>query len=1694
MKSTRRMKSSGLMPTRSNRHRGAENPARRGSTLMIVLALLALLSLLGVVFFTISAQEESSARYFMAEDPTEENLSPDVLWDWALEQLTVGPRPEYRNSALWGRRYAMTTTALGTDVQPHSGQGVRLMLNVGNVAVVDQDFNGGADGDQSLLSFADSPVAWGGQVNNTPIANGNRPSADVDYTYPDINNLFLAYKGYTLDSSNNPVLVIIPSFHRPQYLRTTPGNANGATLAQQIPTDWYQNTVSDMDGTGSYMGTGRRLLRPHPDHIATFNSATATAERRFIVTNAEAASLNVDSPFPFVPSMTGGTMGVWTNSATPATYELDVDNDGDGIKEGVWLDLDFPVQERGDGKLFVPLFSFTVYSADGLFNLNTHGNIDPLTTLSANPFGGGAAISQSNQGISPAEVNPQWGLTAGRLGTDLAAPAAEVFQQHEYFFGHAPSPGSTAGAIEAANMEWWFLLMGRPQFKNSGMQRDISDLFPGRYGELDRLYNGVATRKMGDFPWPGFAQRDDNANLLMGQYNLPFITAIGPDLRPGVAGTDDDGNGTTDDASEIGWPGSDDAFPSPYGSPMSFGGWGDYVNRTAGQVGKNVVLSHSNVANEINNPSRWLQYTNYDKGGIPLATQVPWGRPSTQNGQLMITDTNLPSGLFYDTTEMIHTPGQLRPGIDDVFGADEMAFLHLSETTLDETATTSRLQKLAPFNFSQDNNARATAIRKLFSTQSADRKQYGFQRLPISGAPLDRGMRTWEFSSAGTQNGTTLFRFPPDFGGGSIATHDFHPSNVDGDPANVGSSAYPFRPALQHLIEMLHGSATGAGAQRKLNVNRLITRTDLGSLTYDQQVLHYRPLTDHVTDVALTTVPAAQPANPYPRAFANTTVGRGDQEWWARRDRQQMCRDIYVLLYLLSCGDDTLDPTTLSNADAFGSRALYSEDQLQEMAQFAVNVVDALDRDNVITLFEYDTDLSNGWGMNDTPFNTSDDSQPADRAVVYGVEHQQLTFSEVLQLRTQAAGSNDNKTLYDDIDEFNYLFIELRNASPVDVPLSIGNFTAPGNSDKGIWRIRYKATDSMGNPVVGDYQTTGLTFLSGSGTVRGGGLYSIGTRDGNNQYMGIERPSDFRVDHDGDGDFDLIVPNVPDANPYTTASDPSTAQFAPKVDLDLRHDRDRTKRDVEAATLTPLTSFVSPNSNYVLVLERRLNPGLPQVTDNTWVTVDEFEVVAAPVFNISGTMADELAKLKSTERNQPLNRQFTQAFQPFGISGNRTNDAIHFNTIYSSYVNPDRNSSSPTAFTLWQPHFDRDFASLGELFSIPLYGPDQLTYALSDSGSPPRQELGLTAGANYSTDGDMGLGGRSRPLDAGTNFLQPQHPDNTDGLLNDPTFVPNRRKNNRWYRLLEFLDVPSRLNQHATLAGRGRDGQPGFANFDDDFNGVVDDAGELGWFGSDDLAPEFNQRVVQGKIDLNNIRHPEVLAGLLDDDSVFSMTIDAAVNGALGLPGADVTDVIAGTVRDWWAEFLRSRDRWDPVTTYFLPGMPNSKPFRGFGHTAHPREYNDTMAPYDINAVSGLVDQTILRRLPGDTDGGGNSSKGDGSMPPTASETNRLLFEVGSAADHGGNAVNQYARHRLLSKLMNNTTTRSNVFIVYISVEFFEAGLTTQGAVRIGGPLADSTGHRGFFVVDRSAALDAYDPASGTFDFRQMIKHRLTIR
>jgi hypothetical protein len=274
---------------------------RDGSTLLIVMVLLGMLSLIGFLFYTFAAQERSSAAYWAdAQKNYTAELDPDALFDWSLYQLIVGPDDSLTQTALAGKRHSMLPNIFGRDIHPYNSAGIKLG-SLNGQPFVDMNYDNAPDADQAPLQFNDSAPANGG-VAARNLAGW--PDSGVDYTYPDINNLFLAYKGYAVDVNGNTVPVIIPSFHRPQLLRAaggTPVLAGGA-----VGTNWY-----DYDDTNNPLGlnfrVSGRVLRPHPEHLGGDG-----VTRRFVSTAFPHATL---TPFPFGPDGTNpnrGLQGVWS--------------------------------------------------------------------------------------------------------------------------------------------------------------------------------------------------------------------------------------------------------------------------------------------------------------------------------------------------------------------------------------------------------------------------------------------------------------------------------------------------------------------------------------------------------------------------------------------------------------------------------------------------------------------------------------------------------------------------------------------------------------------------------------------------------------------------------------------------------------------------------------------------------------------------------------------------------------------------------------------------------------------------------------------------------------------------------------------------------------------------------------------------------------------------------------------------------------------------------------------------------------------------------------------------------------------------------------------------------------------------------------------------------------------------------------
>lgn len=76
--------------------------------------------------------------------------------------------------------------------------------------------------------------------------------------------------------------------------------------------------------------------------------------------------------------------------------------------------------------------------------------------------------------------------------------------------------------------------------------------------------------------------------------------------------------------------------------------------------------------------------------------------------------------------------------------------------------------------------------------------------------------------------------------------------------------------------------------------------------------------------------------------------------------------------------------------------------------------------------------------------------------------------------------------------------------------------------------------------------------------------------------------------------------------------------------------------------------------------------------------------------------------------------------------------------------------------------------------------------------------------------------------------------------------------------------------------------------------------------------------------------------------------------------------------------------------------------------------------------------------------------------------------------------------------MIGTTATRSNLFVVHATIGMFACKEYPDGSVRVDGHMdVDGDGspdtHRAVFIVDRSAVEEAYDKASGTFDWKKLL-------
>jgi hypothetical protein len=302
--------------------------------------------------------------------------------------------------------------------------------------------------DGTVLAGDDGTIGTGDDIALNPAA---RLAANEDYDAVDYQNMLLAM----IQANGN---VPIPSLHRPELINYW------FNLMETAPT---AVGLSNWPAMWSSQQKWQAILNPAANAPDANTRERLTEFRRKIIlrplrddhpnfTGSNPDSVNI----PAIP----GPQNFWE-----CLGPWDVDNNGDGVADSIWVDLGAPVRTRADGRLYKPLFAILCLDLDGRLNLNAHGclaqtnndtfkgytaNIDLTTyvnngdhargyyyaphTASNIPFwfGGNTqtAAIRRGQGYGPAEINLLPLFANNPVGTNYA-------EYRALLTGNANAPG-----------------------------------------------------------------------------------------------------------------------------------------------------------------------------------------------------------------------------------------------------------------------------------------------------------------------------------------------------------------------------------------------------------------------------------------------------------------------------------------------------------------------------------------------------------------------------------------------------------------------------------------------------------------------------------------------------------------------------------------------------------------------------------------------------------------------------------------------------------------------------------------------------------------------------------------------------------------------------------------------------------------------------------------------------------------------------------------------------------------------------------------------------------------------------------------------------------------------------------------------------------------------------------------------------
>ena len=414
----------------------------RGVLLLVVLSMLTLFLLMGVTFIILASRARTVSRAYLnladQQQQTSQTLQPFVR-DAALQVMrgSVGASALKAHDLL-GDRYGSTAEensvtdagsraddnllrlVLQNDIQlEKTGHVLYFVTGPSTVQghgtrIVDVDIVRDNNDNQVILETA-AIIPWPESLSVNDISQlkgatvkinrrdflghgifvaeertpnwslvGSSPSSvNEDYDAVDLQNIALA---------KSDQLAAVASYHRKElvdywvqwYLGTNelPNNATEID-AQNAIFNFVQNPVNlNTNKIAVLKGLRRAMLRPFPfDH--------------YLVPGTDFAGQDISNATAFF-DLLRGSKGIGDDDVVDQ-YFFDVDTDGDGTLDSIWIDTGREPFKLSDKTLVKPLAAIRCIDLGGRINVNAHGSLAHLNQINSEPANDSALLGQSNE-------------------------------------------------------------------------------------------------------------------------------------------------------------------------------------------------------------------------------------------------------------------------------------------------------------------------------------------------------------------------------------------------------------------------------------------------------------------------------------------------------------------------------------------------------------------------------------------------------------------------------------------------------------------------------------------------------------------------------------------------------------------------------------------------------------------------------------------------------------------------------------------------------------------------------------------------------------------------------------------------------------------------------------------------------------------------------------------------------------------------------------------------------------------------------------------------------------------------------------------------------------------------------------------------------------------------------------------------